>query len=147
MGFLILLFCVALVVGIGAVIRNTEAPSELINLDRPSSTLADSGHVKGANVSDANKVSESSSERTDSDKPKVQFSVLKLMLWTAIVGIGLAIDTQLGKGPDGVVISICLIICLGLASGISLFFENSRSREIWFPVGMLLLIPVYAIET
>ena len=87
MEFLVLLFCVSLVVGIGAVIRNTEAPSELINLDRPSSTLADCGHVKGANVSDANKVSESSSERTDSD-----------------------------------------------------FAENSRSREIWFSVGMLLLI-------
>ena len=87
MELVIILVCVALVVGIGAVIRNTEAPSELINLDRPSSTLADCGHVKGANVSDARKVSESSSERTDSD-----------------------------------------------------LAESSRSREIWFPVGMLLLI-------
>ena len=87
MELVIILVCVALVVGIGAVIRNTEAPSELINLDRPSSTLADCGHVKSANVSDAHKVSESSSERTDSD-----------------------------------------------------LAENSRSREIWFSVGMLLLI-------
>ena len=89
MELVIILVCVALVVGIGAVIRNTEAPSALINLDRPSSTLADCGHVKSANVSDAHKVSESSSERTDSD-----------------------------------------------------LAENSRSREIWFPVGMLLLIPI-----
>ncbi|MBJ45108.1 MAG: hypothetical protein CMJ80_17840 [Planctomycetaceae bacterium] len=102
--------------------------------------MSDSKHVKSADVSEDHKVSESSSERTDSDKPKVQFSVRKLMLWTATVGVGLAISTQFGLAEElGVVVCI---IYLGLASGISLFFDSSRSREIWFPVGMLLLIPI-----
>ena len=108
--------------------------------DKGDSDLSDSKHVKSADVSEDHKVSESSSEQADSNKPKVQFSVRKLMLWTATVGVGLAISTQFGLAEElGVVVCI---IYLGLAAGISLLFDSSRSREIWFPVGMLLLIPI-----
>ena len=58
-------------------------------LDKGDLDLSDSKHVKIADVSEDHKVSESSSERTDSD-----------------------------------------------------LAENSRSREIWFPAGMMLLIVI-----
>ena len=58
-------------------------------LDKGDLDLSDSKHVKIADVSENHKVSESSSERTDSD-----------------------------------------------------LAENSRSREIWFPAGMMLLIVI-----
>ena len=72
----IILVCVALVVQIGALIRNTEAPSELIDLYRLSSMLSDFGNVKGANVSDVNKVSESSWDEPIRTNQKFSFPFL-----------------------------------------------------------------------
>ena len=61
---------------------NTGTPSEKTGLGKEDSKLADSRHVKSANVSEVN------SERTGADKPKVQFSIRKLLVWTTIVGVG-----------------------------------------------------------
>ena len=109
-------------------------------LDNGDSDLSDSKHVKSADVSEDHKVSESSSEQADSNKPKVQFSVRKLILWTATVGVGLAISTQAENGP---VVFALFMSCLGLLCGFSISSEHPRRmKEIWFPVGMLLLIPI-----
>ena len=62
------------------------------------------------------------------------------MLWTSTVGVGLAISTQAENGP---VVFALFMSCLGLLCGFSISSEHPRRmKEIWFPVGMLLLIPI-----
>ena len=78
-------------------------------------------------------------------KRKPQFSIGKMLLWTAVVAGGLTVvrvsETNSSIGPIPQVLSLSLytvVVCFILS-----LLRAPKSFDVWFPTGMNVFIPVF----
>ena len=86
---------------------------------------------------------EPSTTPPESNGRKPQFSIGKMLLWTAVIAGGLTVvkvsDTNRILYPFPQVLYLCLYIVV--VCGILSFFRDPKSFDIWFPTGMNVSIP------
>ena len=78
-------------------------------------------------------------------KRKLQFSIGKMLLWTAVVAGGLTVvkvsETNSNIDPIPQVLSLSLytvVVC-----GLWTLIKNLKSFDFWFPAGMSVFLPVF----
>jgi len=76
---------------------------------------------------------------------KSQFSIGKMLLWTAVVAGGLTVvkvsktNSIIDPFPQTISLSFYLVVACGILS----LLRASKSFDVWFPTGMHVFIPVF----
>ena len=88
---------------------------------------------------------ETSTTPTESEERKPQFSIGKMLLWTAVVAGGLTVvkvsETNSSIDPIPQVLSLSLytvVVCFILS-----LLRAPKSFDVWFPTGMNVFIPAF----
>ena len=92
-------------------------------------------------------IAQPNSDPTGPVKRKPQFSIRHLLVWTAIVSVGVVITTATlsVNHPDLQVLMgiISLSIYMMAVCGLWMLVKKQRSFDFWFPAGMSVFLPVF----
>ena len=122
------------------------------NVPRPmnqhgAATSPYSGRRSCTRRPEPHKIAQATPEQTDPDKRKPQLSIRKLLLWTAIVSVGLMVTTVTlslaNNGLDALLATFNLSIYIMAVCGQWTLIENPKSFDFWFPAGMTVFLPVF----
>ena len=114
---------------------------------RPRFLGNSSGYIpmKCAHMNDSQDNPETSTTPTESEERKPQFSIGKILLWTAVVAGGLTVvklsETNSSIDPIPQVLSLSfytVVVCFILS-----LLRAPKSFDFWFPTGMNVFIPVF----